>query len=816
VNLLSLDPLLVWGLYQRGVGLVLFITFLSLSGQVVISAGKAAGVGSVARRMAKIREDFPTWKRHIYFPTLLWFNNSDGMLRLLTWVGLAGAATVFYGGPYAGYALIACYLCYLSLDLPMGLVFPWDCFLFESMIFALFLPAAHALPDISLVTAPAPALSWAYRLLLFRLMFGFGKQKFIGSRAKDSAYLRGFLMYQPLLSPVAWYAHKLPLFLLKTLVVYMFLVEIPLPFLAFVPGWPTLVFAIATQFLMVGIQLMGNFGYFSIATIVTCIPLYDNITPRAFDIAHMFDAGAPIVTNAYLAIHTLSTSVVFLFSSWLGQSWCLWSVWYRLPIWFQPIITALRILHPFRWLHPYGVFPPNNQPGVKISLLPEVSWDGKQWHELHFKFAPSHEWSLAHFVAPHHPRGDQAIIYDTFGLNANSLMSGMLGPWDPYFYATRAPAFEFCQKLLESRDIKLARSDVSKQHSTPPIAARITTVLLEPVSIQERRRSGRLWKRTYIGPHVPTHKYDPDYWHDAFGEPELWHWEAILWRRRSRFNELMKRSRAGRDDPMQLAIWDGRLTAEEVELFWNEFIPMLSAVDRTTFNTLPAFVKQVRTRFDRRQVRALARLLGRFSLILVARFEPLYLYRGSKTPIKAKTYMHLWMLAQHIIAQGKAAYLEALANPASWNTQLAGMTNKSGLYPLSVFRFEDMCFEAQKLRLINSIVHPHDPAAKREIIDKLRDQNLAELGRAERIFMSIAQSISGYFCVMGDIRESFVGPEFDHGFPELYPTFEELDSGDVRLQSYAYPEPDAPLAPDIKALRLPNSDEFLSSAPPEG
>jgi hypothetical protein len=503
--------------------------------------------------------------------------------------------------------------------------------------------------------------------------------------------------------------------------------------------------------------------------------------------------------------------VVFLFSSWLGQSWSLWSAWYRLPLWLQPPLAFLRVLHPFRWLHPYGVFPPNNQPGVKISLLPEVSWDGKHWHELHFKYAPSNEWSRAHFVAPHHPRGDQAIIYDTFGLNANSLMSGMLGPWDPYYYATRAPAFEFCQKLLESKDIKLAQSEVSKQHATPPTAARITTIMLEPVSLAHRKRTGQLWKRTYIGPHVPTHEYDADYWHDAFGEPELWHFESILWRRRSRFKELMDRSLAGRDDPMQLAIWDGRLTPEDVDRFWNELIPMVRAVDRTSFDTLPAFVDQVRARFDRRQLRALARLLGRFSLILVARFEPLYFYRGRKPLIHAQTYLHLWMLAHHIIAQGKEAYLHALTDQASWNAQLETMTNHSGLYLLSVFRFEDMCFEAQKLRLINAIVHPHDPAAKRAIADKLRSQNLDSLGKAERVFMRIAQSISGYFCVMGDIREGFIGPAFDKGFPELYPTFEELDSGDIRLKSYAYPDPNAPLAPDLKSVPKPGTGEQPSS-----
>ncbi|MET0390909.1 MAG: hypothetical protein ABW321_33355, partial [Polyangiales bacterium] len=60
--------------------------------------------------------------------------------------------------------------------------------------------------------------------------------------------------------------------------------------------------------------------------------------------------------------------------------------------------------------------------------------------------------------------------------------------------------------------------------------------------------------------------------------------------------------------------------------------------------------------------------------------------------------------------------------------------------------------------------------------------------------------LSGFFGVMGDIRDNFIGPQFDRGFPELNPVFEELASGDIRLKSYSYPEPGVPLAPDLKSL----------------
>jgi hypothetical protein len=591
------------------------------------------------------------------------------------------------------------------------------------------------------------------------------------------------------------------LWVLKGGVLFMFFCEIPAPFFAFFPGPLSVLACVATILLVLGIQLLGNFGYFSFLTIVASIPLLDNVTPRELQLSGLFVAGAPVFTNAFALLHCVSSAYVFLFNSWLGQGWTLWSLWFRMPRWFQPIIGFFRLAQPFRWLHPYGVFPPNNQPGVKMALLPEVSWDGERWHELHFKYAPNHERSLPHFVAPYHPRGDQAIIYDTFGLNANSLMGGVLGPWDPYYYCTSAPALEFCQKLLESKTNNLAHGEAMQQHDTPPKAARITTVMLEPTTLEERRRSGRLWDRTYVGPHVPTHAYDPEFYSDAYGAPELWHPESIVWRRRSRFRELMERALAGRDDPMALAIWDGQLTAADVELFWNAFVPMLSAADRSTFDSLPALVEAVRARFDRKQRRVLARLLGRFSLILLARFEPLYLYRGSKPGLAAPTYLQLWMLAQHILSQGKQAYLENLADASRWPAQLAQMTTQTGLYAYSVFRFEEMCFEAQKLRLLSSVGYPHDPREKQVIAEKHRSADLSKLSQGERFVVSLARTLSGFFCVMVDLRENFIGPAFDRGFPELYPTFEELESGDIRLKSYAYPAPGRPLAPDLKSLR---------------
>jgi hypothetical protein len=35
------------------------------------------------------------------------------------------------------------------------------------------------------------------------------------------------------------------------------------------------------------------------------------------------------------------------------------------------------------------------------------------------------------------------------------------------------------------------------------------------------------------------------------------------------------------------------------------------------------------------------------------------------------------------------------------------------------------------------------------------------------------------------MRASFKGPRFDRGFPELWPSFQQLDSGEVVVRAYA-------------------------------
>jgi len=271
-SLQHIDPLIIWGLFPRLLGFVYLIAIASLYNQVLVFAG-SKGIQPFHLQLKKIKEDYPGIKRFFYFPTIFWFNASDRSLKMLVVLGSLSACWAIYGGPYVIFALFLCWITYLSFDHCMELSFPWDCFLLEAGFLALFLPAIHSLPQIQAVAEPLPVIAWAYRWLIFRLMFGFGKFKFFKIHPKEHVYLHGFMINQPLPSKIGWLATRLPMWILKLSLLFMFIAEIIAPFLIFVPGISRFMAGILIVALMIGIQLCGNFGFFNLISISTCAPI---------------------------------------------------------------------------------------------------------------------------------------------------------------------------------------------------------------------------------------------------------------------------------------------------------------------------------------------------------------------------------------------------------------------------------------------------------------------------------------------------------------------------------------------------------------
>lgn len=115
--------------------------------------------------------------------------------------------------------------------------------------------------------------------LLFRLMFASGVVKLTSMCPTwwGLTALNYHFESQCIPTPLAWYAHHLPPWLLNLGVTATFLIEIVIPFLFFAPIRHLRKFAFYTQVLLqIGIILTGNYNFFNLLTITLCVSLLDD------------------------------------------------------------------------------------------------------------------------------------------------------------------------------------------------------------------------------------------------------------------------------------------------------------------------------------------------------------------------------------------------------------------------------------------------------------------------------------------------------------------------------------------------------------
>ena len=109
-----------------------------------------------------------------------------------------------------------------------------------------------------------------------------------------------------------------------------------------------------------------------------------------------------------------------------------------------------------------------------------------------------------------------------------------------------------------------------------------------------------------------------------------------------------------------------------------------------------------------------------------------------------------------------------------------------------------MCFEAQKLRLVSAITAPWGEEERRKIA-----YSSEHMTPFQKWFVELSLSFSGFFNVMPYIRDAFSGPRFDQGYPELLPSFVQVESGEIILRGF----PPAPPGVELPAAERPQAAE---------
>jgi hypothetical protein len=462
--------------FLRLLGAVYLVAFLSLWVQAEGLIG-SRGILPIRELLDLARERVGA-SRYWVLPTVFWITDADGALHVVCAAGTLLSLAALLGRARA-LVMLGLWALYLSLAVAGEdfLSFQWDALLLEAGLLAVLLAPRGILRR---HPAPAPLLIiWMYRWLLFRLMFGSGVVKL---RSGDPTWrsltaLEYHYETQPLPTWIGFYAHHLPARVHMTSAAVLFVIELLLPLLIWLPPpWRRLplVGFIGFQIL---IAATGNYAFFNILTIALCVFLADpGLLPRRWPPvaepgppASLFGSWPRMVLVPFVAVVALVSALQFTEAT-LGVG---------LP-WPSPAIGLARAISPLRSVNSYGLF------AVMTTTRPEIviegSDDGEAWRAYELRYKPGDVRRRPGFVAPHQPRLDWQMWFAALGGCDQS-------PW-------LRPLF---QRLREGSPPVLGLLGSNPFPDRPPRYVRALLYDYHFADLDTHRRTGEWWQRRLEG-----------------------------------------------------------------------------------------------------------------------------------------------------------------------------------------------------------------------------------------------------------------------------------------------------------------------------
>jgi lipase maturation factor 1 len=511
--------------FLRVLGVVYLIAFWSLGTQVLGLVGER-GILPASAYMAAAR----TWAasehvgldRYHLLPTLCWISTSDSFLRALCAAGTALSALLVAGvAPLVALPLL--WLDYLSLAVVCRdfLGYQWDALLLETGFLAIGLAPAIWLDRRSMRTDPPRIAVWLMLWLLFRLMLGSGLVKLASGDPtwRGLSALTFHYETQPLPTPLAFYAHQLPVWIQRASTLLTLLIEIGVPFLMFGSRRLRVAACVSFALLQALIAATGNYAFFNVLAVALCLFLLDDdtlgpakaghypkwrsaVSPVVSGFSHsssrhrgvlqpdLSDSGNDVERDHWMQrglakrVHRVILIVVAAIIVPVSAYRFAASIGVPVPG-GQLFELAAIVIEPFRSVNSYGLF------AVMTTTRPEIivegSDDGERWMTYEFKYKAGDVRRRPPIVAPHQPRLD----------------------WQMWFaalesYREAAWFRSFCTRLLEgSPDVRhLLASDPF--NGRPPRYIRAVLYRYHFADSTTHRKEAVWWTREVIGDYSPV------------------------------------------------------------------------------------------------------------------------------------------------------------------------------------------------------------------------------------------------------------------------------------------------------------------------
>jgi predicted DCC family thiol-disulfide oxidoreductase YuxK len=393
---------LVRDVFLRLLGIVFLIAFLSLLAQITLLVGERGLLSADAYFRAV------PW---LAAPSLFRLGASDAALRA---GGITGAVLslglVFGIAPR--WCLIALWALYLSF-VHAGqefFAFQWDNLLLESALFALLVAPPGLRPRYA--PSPHPVAVFLMLWLLFRLHVESGLAKLLlgDPTWRDLSAMASYYETAPLPTPLAWWAHQMPLWAHRLCGAYVYAAELVLPFFLWASA-PLRALAFGALVAMqASIALTANYGFFNLNSIALALWILDDRQlERALRPFGVRAATSPARAPSRRRNATLLLAAVVL----VPLSVVPFLRFLPLPGLERELRGVRRSLDALRSINAYHLFA--QMTGVRREAVIEGSDDGTAWRPYEFRSKAGDPHRPPPFVAPHQPRVDFQLWFLLLG-----------------------------------------------------------------------------------------------------------------------------------------------------------------------------------------------------------------------------------------------------------------------------------------------------------------------------------------------------------------------------------------------------------------
>ena len=421
----------------------------------------------------------PVFVRAIPFsesPSLFYLAPTDAAFRAAAWAGIALACLALtgamqrLGASFAAALWAGLWVLYLSF-VNVGQIFygfGWETLLLEAGFLTIFAGGSGSAPN---------ALSiWMWRWLLFRIMFGAGLIKLRGDPCwRDLTCLDYYFETQPMPNPLSWYFHWMPAAVHHGGVVFNHLAELVVPLGYFAPQPIAATAGVVTIVFQLVLIVSGNLSWLNWLTIVLAIPTLND----------RWLSWLPVTAPALREASVIHRASVYVLAVGVGIM--------SIP----PVLNMLSpnqlmnsSFEPLHLVNTYGAFGSITRTRDEIVIEgtgdAEIT-DATIWREYDFKGKPGDPARMPPQVAPYHLRIDWLMWF-----------AAMSAPSEhPWFAA-------LLEKLLEGDPAALSLLRVNPFPDRPPRYVRARLYRYAFTTPEERRRTGRWWRRDAEGLYFPA------------------------------------------------------------------------------------------------------------------------------------------------------------------------------------------------------------------------------------------------------------------------------------------------------------------------